>query len=51
MINNLNQKPQEQDIILMGIFGYVPYLKKDSREKIIRALDDVIEIENKLNTL
>ncbi|HRN70283.1 MAG TPA: hypothetical protein PLS49_03785 [Candidatus Woesebacteria bacterium] len=51
MIHNLTQKPQEQDVIVMGIFGYVPYLKKDSREKIIRALDDVIETENKINTL
>ncbi len=51
MINNMNQKPPEQDVILMGIFGYVPYLKKDSREKIIRALDDVIAIENKIDPL
>ncbi len=51
MINNMNQKPPEQDVILMGIFGYVPYLKKDSREKIIRALDDVLETENKIDPL
>lgn len=43
MINKQSQENPYQDTILLGVFGYVPYLKKDSREKIIKALDDVID--------
>lgn len=51
-MTNTEQKHFEpKDTIMLGMFGYVPFLKKDSREKIIKALDDVMQNEERLRPI
>lgn len=51
MKNNAQKKLEIHDPIMLCTFSYLPYVKKDSREKIIKALDDVVQIEERLRPI
>jgi hypothetical protein len=42
---------ETQDVFMIGSFSFLPFVKKDSREKIINALNDVSQFDENPNPI